>query len=154
VPLLLVSAGFGGVVGSQITSRITDRFGPVAPIIGFVCLNAANIAMLNWSSESFAGAAAAMFILTFCHWGIFIPQQTRLLAIEPTHGPTVLSLSNSVIYLGMGAGAAIGAALVSHQWLAALSYTGAGAYLLALACFLRSLRLDDRPRACSPSPPV
>lgn len=154
VPLLLVSAGLGGIVGSQITSRMTDRFGPVGPIIGFVSLNAANIAVLNWSSESFAGAAAAMFILTFCHWGIFIPQQTRLLAIEPVHGPTVISLSNSVIYFGMGVGAAIGAALVSHQWLAALSYTGSAAYLLALACFLLSLKLDERPRTSAPARPA
>jgi MFS transporter, DHA1 family, inner membrane transport protein len=135
VSALLLSAGVGGLLGSQVGGWISDRFGPAVPLLGFVSLNAANVGLISLTGATPFGAAIGMFVLSFCSWGLSAPQRARLLTIDPPNAPLILALNNSISHLGLGLGAALGGILISRQWLAALPYTGAISYLAAL-CFV------------------
>jgi predicted MFS family arabinose efflux permease len=140
IPLLLLAYGVGGLLGSQAGGRMADRFGTHAPIVVCLCLHMLNLALLPETGGTVPGAAAALFVLGLCGWGISAPQQSRMFALEPEHGALVLSLNSSTIYVGTAAGAALGAVLLLHFPPAMLPYVGCMVVGLSLAALLVSIR--------------
>jgi DHA1 family inner membrane transport protein len=145
VPLLFVCIGLGGLVGSQVGGRLTDRFGPVVTISVCLCMNAVNFALLNVTGSTFVGACVALFAYACCGWALFPSLQSLLLAIEPKHSSVVLSLSNSAGYLGVGTGAALGAFVLGQSTAAALPYAASGVMLIAMLAWLIGVQAVVRP---------
>jgi DHA1 family inner membrane transport protein len=136
---LLVAYGLGGLCGSQIGGRLVDRFGTVVPIVVNVIVNAVNIGVLNQSAGSVPGAAVGLFIMAFVGWAVFPAQQSRLLALEPTHGGVVLSLIASTIYIGSAVGAGLGGLLLAHFAPTMPAYAASAIVTLGLFIFLLSI---------------
>ena len=112
LPFMLFIYGLGGLFGSQIGGRLSDRFGPNRPMLVALALNAVNLGVLRWTLLSEIGATLAMLIWGFAGWAIFSAQQSRLFRIEPQNGNVVLLLNQSSVYLGSATGALLGAMLL------------------------------------------
>ena len=85
-------------------------------------------------------------------WGmsfalLFIPQQQRLLTVEPEHATVLLALNNSALYLGIAGGAAVGG--LALRWLAVtqLAWVGVMSMLIALLIVAITLYLNWRTNA-------
>jgi predicted MFS family arabinose efflux permease len=137
--LLLFIYGLGGLLGSQIGGRLSDRFGPNRTMLVALALCAANLAALPWALSSEFAALFAMLIWGFAGWAIFSAQQSRLLHLAPQDGNVVLSLNQSSIYLGSASGALLGAALLRYGVSTdSLTRVAAGLLLFALLAIAAS----------------
>jgi DHA1 family inner membrane transport protein len=136
VALLFAVMGLGGLAGSQIGGRLVDRFGATRSISCCLAGMTLILALMNLMASTFPGAAIALFMLTCFGWATFPALQSLLLALEPDHSIVVLSLNNSTSYLGLGAGAALGAVVIGAGHTSALPYAGCVVALLALAVWL------------------
>lgn len=143
IAFLLLFFGLGGVTGSQIGGRIADRFGALLPIAVCLAASTVNLGLIEFTSRSFWGGAAVLFVWGFCGWASWTPQQTRLIALAPANAPIVLSLNNATVYVGTAAGAAGGAVFLSLAPLAALPLAAAAIYAVALIVLLATRRISQ-----------
>lgn len=137
IPWLLLAFGAGGLIGSQFGGRLADRFGPLKPIVLLLCL--ALVSMLALSAGGLGGSwrhvgvvALDLFIWPLASWGMWTPQQSRLVACAPQSAAVLLATANSVVYLSQAMGAAFGALLLPAMAPWHLPLVGAGLYLTAL----------------------
>jgi DHA1 family inner membrane transport protein len=151
VPWLLMSAGVGGLVGNQSGGQLADRFGPVIPIIGCLCVSTFVLALLNLASNSFAETALALFVYWACAWALFPLLASRLLALEPNYSTLVLSLNNSAGFFGLGCGAALGASALTFGSAARLPYVSGATMIASIFAFLVSLKFPDHHSKMRPS---
>ena len=139
IPVLLLIYGAGGLAGSQIGGRLADRFGAMRPMVACLVLAIANQVLLGLTAGSMAGVLA-LAVWSLLAWGLWAPQQTRLIACEPGNPAVVLALANSALYLSAGLGAGLGAALLPVMPAGRLPYLAVAMYVAALAAFLASRR--------------
>lgn len=133
---LFLAYGAGGMLGSQLGGRLADRFGPNIPIAACLAASVLIQAMLGIPNGTPAIIGTLLFLWSLAGWASFTPQQSRLLAIEPTNGPVVIALNNSTVYVGSAAGATLGALLLARGVPAtALHWATATLLILALAVF-------------------
>jgi DHA1 family inner membrane transport protein len=140
IAFLLLFFGLGGVTGSQIGGRIADRLGGLRPITLCLAASIVNLALIDTTSRTFWGGAAALFFWGFCGWATWTPQQTRLIGLAPTNAPIVLSLNNATVYVGTAVGAAGGAVFLTLAPLATLPLAAAALYGLALLVLVATPR--------------
>jgi MFS transporter, DHA1 family, inner membrane transport protein len=152
VASLFAVMGLGGLVGSQIGGRLVDRFGTTPSICYCLAIIIADLAFFNLLTDTFFGAAIAVFTLSCCGWALFPALQSFLLRLEPDHSIVVLSLNNSTSYAGLGAGAVLGTLVIGEASTSVLPYVSCAVAVLALATWLinNSTRVTDL-RAESPS---
>jgi DHA1 family inner membrane transport protein len=115
-------------------------------------LLAADYALLSVSGElglpsRLAGALAAIgvFFWGLFSWAIPVAQQARFVRLAGAHAPIALSLNQSALYLGIGAGATLGSAVVAFGSVKALGFVGAACAALAflwLAIPIRAVSAD------------
>lgn len=133
VTLLFFVYGVGGLVGSQLGGRLTDRFGSLRPLAFCLAIATANQALMGITATNSLTIAAALVVWSVTGWATFAPQQSRLIAIEPQNAPIVIALYHSTIYVGAAAGAAIGGVLMEHAVPATgLHWVTAGLLVVAL----------------------
>jgi MFS transporter, DHA1 family, inner membrane transport protein len=139
---LLVVFGLGAVLGNWSGGMLADRFGPNRLLM--ICLVVLVVveASLSLATRTIIGGGLMLFL-----WGVaisilFIPQQHRLLSMAPEHANVILALNNSMFYLGIAGGAALGGLALRVVRVEQLSWIGAGCVLLALAVFAVSMRLS------------
>jgi predicted MFS family arabinose efflux permease len=80
-------------------------------------------------------------VAVFMVWGVFgfsmmAPQQVRLAQMAGADTPLALSLNNSMLYLGIALGAAVGGAALSHLEPRYLPWVGAP-FAVGALCWLR-----------------
>jgi predicted MFS family arabinose efflux permease len=110
---LFFAFGLGGLLGSQTGGHLADRFGASRVIVLFLTVGIVDTLAFGLPGASVWGSAIVTFVLAFTVWMLLPAQQSRLLSIiEPHHAQLVLALNNSAVYLGVAAGAAMGAALI------------------------------------------
>lgn len=136
VALLFAALGLGSLAGSQLGGRLVDRFGAIRSISYCLVGVFFVLALMNFMASSLVGAGFALFMLTCFGWATFPALQSMLLSLEPDHSIIVLSLNNSVSYVGYGAGAILGAIVIAAGQTSALPYVGCVVALLALAAWL------------------
>ncbi len=145
LPMLFLY-GLGAVPGNLLAGWATDRFGAV-PVLAAGYLGVAfSLALLGWAAAAHLSAPLLVAVLVLA-WGAGTwtqtpPQQHRLIAAAPAHAPLVISLNASAIYLGIGAGTALGG-LTLGAGPAAVFLAGAALAALA-ALLLLLLRLTGR----------
>lgn len=129
LPALLLVFGGGAVVGNAIAGAATERYGSRTTLLLAVGGMTADLALLPWWSHAAPTAVAAMFLWGLTGWMYVVPQQHRLLTQPGTDGPLAVAVNNSVFYLGIAAGSAIGGGILYFgppSWLA-MPATGLGA---------------------------
>lgn len=143
VSAMLLLFGLAAIAGNALGGYGADRW-PYTPSVGTIFvvlalsfLSFSLLAPLGGSPLAVFGAAAALVAWSIAGWALTPFQQYRLLELAPRNGNTVLSLNASAIYLGQGAGAAVGAlvllygSLGSLGWIASL-LVGTGLAVLLL----------------------
>jgi MFS transporter, DHA1 family, inner membrane transport protein len=136
----LLIFGLGSVLGNWLGGQVTDRLGTTRPlVIGFVAL-AIILCSLPFATRSLLAGLTLLFIWGLCCPNIFIAQQHRMLGLAPEHANVILALNNSMLYLGIAGGAALGGIVLHTQSVTLLGLLGAACSLLALLVLLISIR--------------
>jgi predicted MFS family arabinose efflux permease len=154
IALLLFLFGCGSLLGSWLGGYGADRWGPERTLTVELVVFTANFALLALSARSLLGAGAFMLVWGAVGWGFVPPQQHRLIRLAPSAAPIVLSLNASAMYLGIGAGAALGglvAARAGAGWLWLLATACAAASVLVLVVPLRAANRRAAPAAAEGS---
>jgi predicted MFS family arabinose efflux permease len=153
--VMLFLYGVGATLGSAVSGYATDRWGSVRVlIVGYLGL--ANVLAVLGCIAAAGGLApeaavgALVMVWGACTWTQTPAQQHRLIAAAPREAPLVVSLNASAIYLGIGAGTALGG-LALAGGPAAVYGTGT-AVALAAALFLTLTALSRTRNGGRPEP--
>jgi predicted MFS family arabinose efflux permease len=158
VSTALLVCGLFSVAGSRLGGYGADRWGTARTIVFSLLVHAAALLALPFVSASVVGALAALAIWFGAAWTTTPAQQYYLVSISPGAADFVLSLNNSVLQLGIAAGAAAGGLIVQLSSVRALGWAGAAAEALALLAaafsFSRNARNDQSARNAEALPPA
>lgn len=115
VALMLAAGGVGAFVGNIIAGRLTDRLGASRALLLFLAGQALLLPAFTLVRYGLVLGLALSFCWNFVGWGFTVPQQTRLMALDPKTQGVMLALNAAGIYLGTGLGSAI-AGVVYERW--------------------------------------
>ncbi|MEO3873329.1 MFS transporter [Nonomuraea sp. B12E4] len=107
--LLLFIWGLAATAGTLVSGPLTDRLGSRRVINTAVAVAAVDFALLPWTSQHIATAAAALIIWGISGWGALTPQTHRLISVLPSATPVLTGLASSSVYIGVSVAAAVGA---------------------------------------------
>lgn len=139
--------GLASALGNIIGGYTTDHWGTTPTIaISLVGLTLTEF-LLPVAASSIIVFMIVIIIWGIAGWMVVPPQQHRVIALSPQSGNILLSLNGSVIYLGFGAGAAIGGLTLQYGPLTSLGWVSGGLSALALVIFFLSVWLGNRGRA-------
>lgn len=127
--LLLLVWGIAATLGNLAAGGLIDRFGSRLVINAALAIATANFLLLPFSAGSFATGAVAVFVWGVCGWGLVVPQQHRLIALNPAAAPVLLGLNAAAMYTGVSLAAFAGGAVM--RWIGAPGIGYAGALLVA-----------------------
>ena len=125
---LLLLFGVAAVAGNALGGYGADRWGyRRAGVIIFCVLTASFgfislLAPVSGTLLAIVGVGIALFPWSMAGWALTPLQQYRLIELSPRQSNLVLSLNASAIYVGQGAGAAIGAVVLLHGSLDTLGW--------------------------------
>lgn len=124
LPWALLAFGLGGVLGNWAAGEWSDRLSPTAPIRASFVGTATALFVLTFPLNAWAGAAA--FVLLALSGTLFRPPQlvilTRVVTVEER--PLALGLNTSASYVGLAAGSALAAAVVTLLGAVAVGWLG------------------------------
>jgi DHA1 family inner membrane transport protein len=139
VALMLVAGGIGAFIGNIIAGRLTDRLGASRSLLLFLIGQALLLPAFTLIPYGVALGLALSFCWNFAGWGFTVPQQTRLMELDPKTQGVMLALNAAGIYLGTGIGSAIAGA-VYERW--GIEATGIIGGLIAAVAILHLLFSD------------
>lgn len=122
---LLLLRGVAATAGSLTAGRLTDRFGNRRIINVAIAVLVLDFALLPWTSASLVTAVPALVVWGLCGWGLFVPQQLRLIGITPSAAPLLLGLNSTAIYLAVSVSGLVGGAAITWFDRHALGLVGA-----------------------------
>jgi DHA1 family inner membrane transport protein len=96
--ILLLVWGVAATIGNLVAGRLTDRFGSRRIINGAIALVAIDFALLPWTAGTLSTAVPALVVWGLCGWGLLVPQQHRLIGIDPASAPLLLGLNSAALY--------------------------------------------------------
>jgi MFS transporter, DHA1 family, inner membrane transport protein len=142
---VLIAFGIAALGGTFAGGTLADRLGPTRLLYG-ICAGFLLVFTLLASMPGRTGPLIAAFLC----WGVigfafYAAQQSRLVALAPRQATAMLALNASMIYVGTGAGSAIGGAVIAAAGYRALPI--ASALLIAIVALL--VRATERPAAAA-----
>ena len=132
--------GTGGIVGNILATRLTGRFGPDRIItfslssLGMIC------AVLALWASPLIPAMGLFIVWAICGMMLYVPQQTRLIALKPQAQNLILALNAAALYVGMAGGSAVAGFLTTRYGTEVLPLGSLLLVLVALAAFWLSWR--------------
>jgi len=106
---LLVLWGVAGTFANLMAGRLIDTLGTRKVVIGALIALVADFALLPWSSNHLWAAALSILAWGGAGWGILVPQQHRMVSLNPAIAPILLGLNTAGTYLGVTIAGLIGA---------------------------------------------
>ena len=141
---MLATAGFSGVVGNTIASRVVGRFGidrVIAIALVSLCVGYLGFGLL-WGQFVLALIAGVFWGLgSFSSNSL---QQSRLVALAPHLAAATVAMNTSVVYLGQAIGSAVGGKIIDAGQMAAMPFVALGFLVLALSLSVLAERLTHR----------
>lgn len=134
ISVVFLLFGLASALGNVIGGYGTDRWGAVRILFMALVLLTATAFLLPWSAVSVFGITITIIVWGIAGWMIVPPQQHRVMALAPSSSTILLSLNGSVIYIGIGTGAALGGFVLRFAPLSVLGWVSGGLALAALAC--------------------
>ena len=130
---LLVLWGAGGTIANLAFGRLVDRIGSRSVILSTLAVLATVSFSMPWTSTSLWTAAPVVFVWGAAGWGLLVPQQYRLVALNPSIAPVLLGLNTAGSFFGMSVAGVIGAAAIPIVGVHHLGFVAAG---LAVVAFI------------------
>lgn len=144
ISIMLATAGFSGVVGNTIASRVVGRFGidrVIAIALVSLCVGYLGFGLL-WGQFVLALIAGVFWGLgSFSSNSL---QQSRLVALAPHLAAATVAMNTSVVYLGQAIGSAVGGKIIDAGQMAAMPFVALGFLVLALSLSVLAERLTHR----------
>jgi DHA1 family inner membrane transport protein len=137
---LLLAFGIGGVVGTYLAGRLTDRLGSRVMVAVALGGQVVVLALIPVLQTSYAVLAVDFFVWGAVAFAAVIPVQHRLVSIDPATAGIALSWYSTAMYIGIALAPVLGAAALGG--VAALTgavvvpLVGAVLGMLALALLL------------------
>jgi DHA1 family inner membrane transport protein len=144
VALMLAAGGIGAFVGNIFAGRLTDRLGASRTLLLFLIAQALLLPAFTTIRYGLALGLTISFCWNLAGWGFTVPQQARLMALDPKTQGVMLALNAAGIYLGTGLGSAIAGVVYEHWGIEATGIVGGGIAALAIAHMLFSDWLAKR----------
>ena len=132
--------GVAGVVGTLGGGRAADRLGVRRSLTLSLSGLSLCLLLLPLTAGHLGAMVAVLMVWGVCGFSMMAPQQVRLAQLAGPDTPLALSLNNSMLYLGIALGAAVGGAALAHLEPRHLPWVGAPFALLALAWLQWSTR--------------
>lgn len=130
--MLLVFWGLAGTLTNLLTGRILDKIGSRKVVIAMLLVVGTVIVTMPLSSTHLWSASIAIAVWGACAWGLLVPQQFRLVSLNPAMAPVLVGLNTSATYVGVSIAGVVGAGAIpvigSHN----LGYLASSVVLLAL----------------------
>lgn len=133
VALILGAGGFGAVVGNLLSGKLVDRLGPSGALLFFITGQALVLPALTLIPFNLPLGMFLSFLWNLVGWGFTVPQQARLMAIDPATQGVMLALNAAGIYLGSGIGSAMAGAVYQGWGLEATGVVGGAIAGIAIA---------------------
>jgi DHA1 family inner membrane transport protein len=134
--------GVAGVVGTLSGGRAADRWGPRRSLTLSLSGLSLCLLLLPLTAGHLWAMVAVLMVWGVCGFSMMAPQQVRLAQLAGPQTPLALSLNNSMLYLGIALGAAVGGAALAHLEPRHLPWVGTPFALAALVW----MRWSTRPR--------
>ncbi len=150
--ILLFAFGAAATLGNLGGGSLTDKLGSRKVINLAVTLAAIDFALLPLSSKHLATAAVALVVWGLCGWGVLVPQQHRLIQINPAGAPLTIALNASAIYLAVSASGLTGAFGIARFGAHDLGLEGAVLILLGLVAAETAQRFISVRKAAAAQP--
>lgn len=134
-----VSAAVGMVLGGSLNDRVGSRFviGPALGLLTVSFLALATIATLLSPHQALIPVMLAVVFWGVSVWGFHPAQMAHMIdAGGPAAAPVTLSLNTSVMYIGFGAGSALGAAILEKHGVATVALAAAVSEAIAWVLFV------------------
>lgn len=132
--------GVAGVVGTLGGGRAADRLGARRSLTLSLSGLSLCLLLLPLTAGHLWAMVAVLMVWGVCGFSMMAPQQVRLSQLAGPDTPLALSLNNSMLYLGIALGAAVGGAALTHLEPRHLPWVGAPFALGALAWLRWSTR--------------
>jgi len=132
--------GLAGVVGTLSGGRAADRWGPRRSLTFSLSGLSLCLMLLPLTAGHGVAMVAVLMVWGVCGFSMMAPQQVRLAQLAGPQTPLALSLNNSMLYLGIALGAAVGGVALAHLEPRHLPWVGAPFALAALAWMRWSTR--------------
>jgi len=132
--------GVAGVVGTLSGGRAADRLGARRSLTLSLSGLSLCLLLLPLTAGHLWAMVAVLMVWGVCGFSMMAPQQVRLAQLAGPDTPLALSLNNSMLYLGIALGAAVGGAALSHLEPRYLPWVGAPFAIVALGWLRWSTR--------------
>jgi DHA1 family inner membrane transport protein len=131
--VLLVLWGLGGTVANLAFGRLVDRIGSRSVILSTLVVLAIVSASMPWTGASIWTAVPVIVISGAAGWGLLVPQQYRLVSLNPSIAPVLLGLNTAGSFIGISSAGVIGAVALP---LVGAHYLGLVGSVLAVIAFI------------------
>jgi predicted MFS family arabinose efflux permease len=111
--VLLLIYGVGGVLGTTLAGRVTDRLGARATATAALAIEALVLVVLPLVAHSFVPVAVCFAIWGVAAFGAVVPVQHRLVSIDSASAPIALSWYSTAMYIGIAVAPVAGAIALS-----------------------------------------
>jgi MFS transporter, DHA1 family, inner membrane transport protein len=130
--ILLVLWGLAGTFSNLLAGRVLDKIGSRKVVIAMLIAVMVVIVTMPMTGRHLWTAALAVFVWGGCAWGVLVPQQYRLVTLDPSMAAVLVGLNTSATYVGVSIAGVIGAAAIPVIGSHSLGYLASGLVALAL----------------------
>lgn len=129
---LLVLWGVAGTLANLLAGKLIDSLGTRKVVMGALVALTADFALLPWSSGHLWAAAVSILVWGGAGWGLLVPQQHRMVSLNPGIAPILLGLNTAGTFIGVTIAGVIGALGLHAVGPYRLGFVGIAPMLLAL----------------------
>ncbi|GIO33430.1 MULTISPECIES: MFS transporter [Paenibacillus] len=144
VSIGLFAFGLASLLGSQVGGYGADKWGIPRTMIGGLLFHSGILFLLTAFSHSSMLVLPLLMLWSFFAWSTGPVQQVYLIGMAPQASGIILSLNNSIVQLGMAAGAVIGGIIVDSISLTAAGWLGGIGVALGIIPAVFSLTMRRR----------
>lgn len=144
ITLVLLVTGIGGIVGTYLSGRGTDRFGARMTQLFLIVTLVVVMMFLPVISASLVIGVLLLGLWGAVGQGFVPPQLVRIANVSPELSTAALSLNSAFINVGLALGAFTGGLYVDNVGIETLTWFGVGGSILALGIFGISWVVENR----------